>query len=128
MYNADLELHNSSKNWFFEIKQVMNGIGLSDQFESKSVINLSKVDMHLNVFYASKWKEDVQHELIECSKLNLKQRSISNSIRSIMRQLRSGVLPLIIETSRSIGEALNQRMRRFCNTDAVEDEKIFLFE
>ena len=39
----------------------MNDIGLSDQFESKSVINLSKVDEHLNVFYARKWQEDVQH-------------------------------------------------------------------
>ena len=61
VFNADLELHNSSKNWSFEIKQVMNDIGLSDQFESKSVINLSKVDEHLNVFYTRKWQEDVQH-------------------------------------------------------------------
>ena len=61
MFNADLELHNLSKNWFFEIKQVMNIIGLSDQFESKSVINLSKVDEHLNVLYARKWREDVHH-------------------------------------------------------------------
>ena len=55
VFNADLVLHNSSKNWSSEIKQVMNDIGLSDQFESKSVINLSKVDEHLNVFYARKW-------------------------------------------------------------------------
>ena len=61
LFNADLVLHNSSKNWSSEIKQVMNDIGLSDQFESKSVINLSKVDEHLNVFYARKWQEDVQH-------------------------------------------------------------------
>ena len=61
VFNADLELHNSSKNWSFEIKQVMSAFGLSDQFESKSVINLSKVDEHLNVFYTRKWQEDVQH-------------------------------------------------------------------
>ena len=74
-----------------------------------------------------------QHELTECSKLNLKQRSMVKlnmykNERSIMRQFRSGVLPLIIETGRLIGEALNQRLRRFCYTDAVEDEKHFLFE
>ena len=43
VFNADLVLHNSSKNWSSEINQVMNDIGLSDQFESKSVIYLSKV-------------------------------------------------------------------------------------
>ena len=57
VFNADLVLHNSSKNWSSEIKQVMNDIGLSDQFDSKSVINLSKVDEHLNVYYARKWKD-----------------------------------------------------------------------
>ena len=68
----------------------MNDIGLSDQFESKSVINLSKVDEHLNVFYARKWQEDVQHvpklrtyrifqtefKTEEYVKLNMYERSI----------------------------------------------------
>ena len=48
--------------------------------------------------------------------------------RSIMFQFRSGLLPLRIEKGRFIGEALNQRLCRFCNTDVVEDEKHFLFE
>ena len=74
VFNADLELHHSSKNWSFEIKQVMNNICLSDQFESKSVINLSKVDEHLNVFYARKWQEDVQHVL----KLRTYRSSVQN--------------------------------------------------
>ena len=45
-----------------------------------------------------------------------------------MCQFRSGVLPLRIETGRFIGEALNRRLCRFCNTGAVEDEKHFFFE
>ena len=114
----------------------MNDIGLSDQFESKSVINLSKVDEHLNVFYARKWQEDVHHvpklrtyrvfktefKTEEYVKLNMYKNE-----RSIMCQFRSGVLPLRIETGRFIGEKLNQRVCRFCNTDVVEDEKHFLF-
>ena len=39
VFNADLLLHNSSKNWSYEIKQVMDDIGLGDKFKSKSVIN-----------------------------------------------------------------------------------------
>ena len=130
-------MHNSSKNWSFEIKQVMNNICLSDQFESKSVINLSKVDEHLNVYYARKWQEDVQHvpklrtyrvfktefKTEEYVKLNMYKNE-----RSIMCQFRSGVLPLRIETGRFISDALKQRLCRFCNTDAVEDEKHLLFE
>ena len=48
--------------------------------------------------------------------------------RSIMFQFRNGLLPLRIEKGCFIGEALNQRLCRFCNTDVVEDEKHFLFE
>ena len=51
-----------------------------------------------------------------------------NNERSIMCQLRSGVLPLRIETGRFISDALNQRLCLFCYTDAVEYEKHFLFE
>ena len=84
VFNADLVLHNSSKNWSSEIKQVMDDIGLGDQFESKSVINLSKVDEHLNAFYARNGRKmcfmSLNLELTECSKLNLKQRNMSNSI------------------------------------------------
>ena len=62
----------------------MNDIGLSDQFQSKSVINFSIVDEHLNVFYARKWQEDVHHVLklrtYRVFKLNFKLRSLSNSI------------------------------------------------
>ncbi|WAR27263.1 hypothetical protein MAR_012967, partial [Mya arenaria] len=96
-------------------------IKTDDQLESKSVINLSKVDEHLNVFYARKWQEDVQHvpklrtyrvfktefKTEEYVKLNMYKNE-----RSIMCQFRSGVLPLRIETGRFIGEALNQRLCR----------------
>ena len=89
VFKTDLELHKSSKNWSSEIKQIMNDIGLSDQFESKSVINLSKVDEHLIVFYIRKWQEDVQHvpklRTYKVFNLNLTQRSMSNSICITMK-------------------------------------------
>ena len=100
----------------------MDDIGLGDHFESKSVINLSKVDEHLNVFYARKWQEDVHHvpklrtyrvfktefKTEEYVKLNMYKNE-----RSIMCQFRSGVLPLRNEMGRFIGEKLNQRVCRF---------------
>ena len=43
VFNAILVLHNSSKNWSSEIKQVMDDIGLGDQFESKVSFTYQKL-------------------------------------------------------------------------------------
>ena len=69
------------------------------------------------------WSMSLSLELTECSKLNLKQEYVKLNMykneRSIMCQFGSEVLPLRIETGHFIGEALNQRLCWFCNTDAV---------
>ena len=47
------------------------------------------------------------------------------SERSTMCQLRSGILPLRIETGRYIGEPAEKRLCRFCPQNSVENETHF---
>ena len=53
--------------------------------------------------------------------LNLKKYE-----RSLLCQLRFGILPLRIETGRFVGEPLEQRLCQFCDTNEVESETHFL--
>ena len=47
--------------------------------------------------------------------------------RSILAQLRFGILPLRIETGRFRGEKVEERVCQLCNTGLVEYELHFLF-
>ena len=54
--------------------------------------------------------------------LNLNRRE-----RSLLAQLRCGILPLRIETGRFRGEKVDDRLCTFCRSGAIEDEYHFLF-
>ncbi len=47
--------------------------------------------------------------------------------KSLVSQLRYGILPLRVETGRFIGEKHNDRTCTLCNTPNVEDQLHFLF-
>lgn len=49
-------------------------------------------------------------------------------VRSVLTQLRSGTLPIEIETGRYYGVPRNQRFCKQCNTGRIEDELHFVFE
>ena len=48
--------------------------------------------------------------------------------RSLLSQLKFGILPLKIETDRYQGIPLNERKCRLCNSGSIEDETHFLFQ
>jgi hypothetical protein len=119
VFNTDYDKNNSVNNWSYEIKQVMNVLGLNGYFESKSTVNLSKVDEHINDFYCRKWHTDVQHiPKLRTYRLFKNSFKLENYIslntckneRSILCQFRFGILPLRIETGRFVGEAVEHRL------------------
>ena len=84
--------------------------------------------------YASKWSRDIQtvsklkfYRLLkgEFTCENYVTLNLMKSERSTMCQLRSGILPLRIETGRYIGEPAEQRLCRFCPQNSVENETHF---
>ena len=54
--------------------------------------------------------------------------NIRKNERSLLAQLRMGILPLRIETGRYVGEPLERRICRLCQSGQVENETHFLFE
>ena len=56
------------------------------------------------------------------AKINLKRNE-----RSILAQIRCGILPLHIETGRFVRTAIEDRTCKICNTNSVENEYHFLF-
>ena len=96
---------------------------------------MSHVKQLITDYYSNVWSRDIQtvpklrsyilfKHTFKCEQYvvtNLKKNE-----RSILCQFRCGILPIIIETGRYIGETPEQRLCRFCNTQSVEDEKHFL--
>ena len=52
---------------------------------------------------------------------------MNRKYRSVVAQLRSGILPLEIETGRWKGTELDHRLCQLCRSGCVEDEAHFLF-
>ena len=57
----------------------------------------------------------------------LVKSNVSRYQRSLLAQLKFGILPLKIETDRYQGLPLEQRICKLCDSNAVEDELHFMF-
>ena len=64
-------------------------------------------------------KEEVERYV----KLNMSSRE-----RSIIAQIRMGILPIRIETGRFTNLKINERICQFCNLREIEDEIHFIFD
>ena len=53
---------------------------------------------------------------------------LSRLQRSMLAQLRCGILPLRIETGRYERKAEAGRLRKFCDDNSIESEALFLFQ
>ena len=137
VFIADYNSHTEKNNWTQDLKMVHSTIGLANNFENKTVVNLSQAKDQIHLYYANKWSQDIQHvpklrtyrlfkstfKTEEYIELNLKKNE-----RSMLCQLRMGILPLRVETERFVGEPLEQRTCSLCHADSIEDEVHFLFE
>ena len=54
--------------------------------------------------------------------------NLTRSKRSLIAQLRSGILPLRIETGRHVSEEVSERICCMCKMGVIEDEVHFLFD
>ena len=109
VFNFDLAL--CRNNWSYDLKQIMNTLGLSDQFNNQSTVKMSDTNLLIHNFYSTKWSQDIQSvaklrtyrtfkTAPKCEEyvcLNLKKYE-----RSLLSHLRFGILPLRVETGRYI--------------------------
>ena len=133
VFNIDYNV--CKNNWCSELKSILCRIGLSDYYNNKLVINMNLAELKIKQYYGSKWSTSVQqspklrtYKLFKDSftteyyiKLNLRKNE-----RSLLAQLRCGILPLRIETGRYIGEKINDRLCLFCDSSQIESETHFV--
>ena len=142
----DYSLNN--ENWCSEIEKILENIGLLHIFYDRSICCLNEVEQKLVTENQSKWVDQcismpklrtyIQIKHAYCTESYVKIY-LSRYQRSLLAQIRSGILPLRIETGRyqNIKDNITKKMRKMkveericliCNSGAVENEIHFIFE
>ena len=131
----DKEL-DAPNGWSNNVKNILNSIDMSSQWENSEVVNLPLAKKRLMEWYVGAWKEEKSKR----SKLELYDQlkpeygtefylksNLNKYNRSLLCQLRCGVLNLEIETARYSGTPRENQICKLCQVD-VESELHFLFD
>ena len=131
----EFDYEKSSNNWCSEIKAILTSLDLLDVYDRKILIDLKIAEQRLINLYKQNWRNSVHNSRKLRTYLQFKGNfrtedyvllNLSKYERSIVAQFRCGILPLRIETGRYINESVNERLCKFCSSNAVEDEMHFL--
>ena len=123
-----------NKNWATDITALFPNIGMENIFSNKVVCNLTTAENVLYVKMCNSWEEEIYQKPKLCTYVTFKYTFgpepyvysyMSRSERSLLAQLRIGVLPLKIETGRYNNVKVEDRMCELCDLD-IEDEKHFV--
>ena len=124
-----------NKNWCRDIRNIFEQLDMLHVYEGKIICNLNEAKTKFTKLYKDQWKNNItdkvklrtynrfktSHDLEEYVKLNL-----SRSDRSLLVQLRLGILPIHIETGRFRRIKPDERICPLC-FNGVEDEHHFIF-
>ena len=133
----DYQERRSVGSWNSDVFKIFDKIGKLDIYQNRCMINIQHAKTILKSLDKHVWSENVE----QLPKLRFYRRfkfsnecdpyvyKVSNRAhRSIMAQLRSGVLPLRVETGRFTQIPLEFRLCIFCESNNIEDEVHFIFE
>ena len=98
--------------------KLLNLENIKDLFDLMHVHWSNNIGFKLKLRNYTKFKQDIslEHYLVKSSR----------SQRSLLAQLRIGILPLQIEVGRYYRKQLNERLCLICSDDVIEDECHFL--
>ena len=125
------------KNWSSEIKKICNKLQIESVYDNKTVCNVANVKDRVKDLMLRDWKENV----IQKPKLRtnvtfkdnidvepyVKHCNVRQN-RSLMDQIRCGVLPIRLVTGRFCRLPVENRLCELCNLGKVEDELYFMME
>ena len=133
-FEHDLNLITTT-NWSGQLREILCIIGKENNLENHEKINtsiaiqkfkeLANTDFQDKVNFKPKlrsyklFKQDIETEKYVTSNLN-------NFERSLIAKLRSGTLPLAIETGRFRNIDVENRTCTMCDQNLIEDEKHFI--
>ena len=134
IYKWDLGLGLDS--WASEIKNIAATLGLPITLNDKEEYDLSISYNRLLAANRQKWalesgRKPKLRTYIQVHNFDHVQTLVKSDLsryqRSLLSQLKFGILPLKIETDRYQGIPLEERICKICNSNSVEDEFHFLF-
>jgi len=127
---------NYVNGWSNSVRRLLSDIGCSDNFERNVPIDLNFAGEKIYRDEQIKWKQRVvlvpklrtYHIFKPCYEAEPYLYLVQNRAhRSVISQLRLGILPLKIETGRYTNIPLEYRLCIFCDDNAIEDEQHFIF-
>ena len=142
------DMDQGHSNWSSEIENVFDIGNMNDIYDTKSFCILKQLEINLLAEYQAKWSNQctsmpklrtyITFKTVYCTE-NYVKMYLTRQQRSILAQIRSGILPLRIETGRfqNTKDSTSKKMRKLkpeertcliCKTDNVEDEMHFIFE
>jgi hypothetical protein len=128
---------NGLTNWCGDVFNILVDLDLQTVFDSKDAVNIDDCRTIMINKQKDKWSNVVQNKpklrfyamFKDC--FDVEQYvmiNLSSSERSVLAQIRFGILPLHVETGRFVNTKLEDRKCYVCHLDKVEDECHFLFQ
>ncbi len=117
------------------MKQLFNVIGKMSIFEEKTSCNIRELQICNHNIWKDKWNFFLPNKPKLKTYISFKEQyctedyvklCIPRKERSMLAQIRFGILPLHIETGRFRGTALEERTCQICNSQSIEDEFHFI--
>ena len=134
IFKWDYELCN--KNWSEDVKHILSDVDYDNIFTDVAICDLEFLYSKISNLQEIAWKAAVDSKPKLRTYALFKENfctekyvlsMLSRKQRSLLAQLRLGVLPLRIETGRYRRLAVEQRICELCNLNVVEDELHFIF-
>ena len=134
IYKWDLSLGLNS--WASEIKHIVATLGLPETLNENEEYDLTLCYNKLLASSRLKWQLETERKpklrsFIQIHDFNniqtLVKSNVSRYQRSLLTQVKFGILPLKIETDRYQGIPLDERICKLCDSDSIEDEVHFMF-
>ena len=124
------------KGWAGDIKAIFGELNMIDSYTNVSCVSVERSWALLHEAKCHEWRNSLNNypklRTYTGFKADFKTEPyvytcMNKKYRSVVAQLRSGILPLEIETGRWKGTELFNRVCHLCRSGCVEDEAHFLF-
>ncbi len=134
----DKEMHNNTNksNFMSHLKQLCSDCELIAHYDNNSQIDVSYVKQCLFKKLSDKWSASCENmnklDVYKQIKTSFRtEKFLSLNIdryeKSLLAQLRYGILPLRVETGRFVNEKRCDRICTICESGSIEDQIHFLF-
>lgn len=123
-------------NWSNDVRKILTSVEMKDVFDNMEVCNTHNIREKLVTIEKQSWKNNIvnmpklrTYNLFKESYVTEKYVSMNldRNERSLMAQVRMGILPIRIEVGRYRKEPVEERICQICNQNVIEDEMHFLF-